>query len=267
MLIDHVRRGVVAGLVAGLLFGLLTALVANPLIGFADGLGHGAPVEGGHHDGTAVDHEHDGTATADHHEGGHGVVSLAVTEAVSVGSAVLWGVLLGAVVFGAAFYLLEPAIPGTGATKSAVAGAAGFLVVSGAPWLALPPTLPGAEQALATGTRLQLYAGMMVAGAVAVLLAGLAYRRVRRRRGRALATATALVPVALLAVPATLAPAPGVEHGLQPELAAGLTGLVVLGQLALWAIMAGVHAWLSRDDALAGDAGVAHVGDGGVAAD
>jgi len=254
MSLRHVRRGVVAGLVAGLAFGLLTAFVANPLVGLADGVAHDASVEGGQH-----------AAAGSHHEGG--LVSLAVTEAVSVVSAVLWGVLLGAVVFGAAFYLLEPAIPGTGATKSAVAGAAGFLVVSGAPWLALPPVPPGAEQALATGTRLQLYAGMMVAGAVAVLLAGLAYRRVRRRRGRALATATALVPVALLAVPATLAPAPGVEHGLPPELAAGLSGLVVLGQLALWAIMAGVHAWLPRDDALAGDTGGAHVGDGGVAAD
>jgi len=255
MLLDHVRRGVVAGLVAGLLFGLLTALVANPLIGFADGLGHGAAVEGGHHAGTA---------TADHHEGGHGVVSLAVTEAVSVVSGVLWGVLLGAVVFGAVFYLLEPAIPGTGAAKSVLAGAGGFVAVSGAPWLALPPAPPGAEQALATGTRLQIYAGMIAAGVLAVVLAGLAYRRYRSRWGRVVAAATAAIPLALLAVPAALAPAPGIEHGLPPGLSAALTGLVVLGQLALWGSMAAVHAWLSRDDAVAAETATAR---GGVVAD
>mgnify|MGYP002760902918 CR=1 FL=1 len=171
-----------------------------------------------------------------------------MTEVVSVLSGALWGVVLGAVVFGAAFYLLEPAIPGTGATKSAVAAGAGFLTVSGAPWLVLPPAPPGAEQALATGTRIQLYAGMMVAGAVACLLAGLAYQHVREGRSRPTALVAATVPLALLAVPALLAPAPGTEHALPPALAAATTGLIVLGQGLLWATMAGVHAWLSRSD-------------------
>ena len=227
MLLSHLRRGVLAGLAAGLVFGLLTALVANPLIGVADGLAHDGHVETDNGDG-------------------EGVVSLAVTETVSVLSGVFWGALLGAVVFGVAFYLLEPAIPGTGATKSALAAAAGFVTVSGAPWLVLPPAPPGATQTLPVGTRIQLYAGMMVAGALACLIAGAAYSRARQRWGRPVALIAGMLPLALLGVPAVLAPSPGIEHGLPPAMAAGLTGLVVFGQVLLWATMAGTHAWLSR---------------------
>ncbi len=226
-------RGVKAGLVAGLAFGLLVALVANPLVAFADELGH----EGGH----ATDGQH-----ADHHAAHDGAVSAAVTNAVSAVSGVLWGVLLGGVVFGVAFALLEPAIPGTGAAKSYVLAAAGFLTVSGAPWLALPPQPPGAEQTLPTATRLPLYAGMMVAGALACLLAGALYLRVRERRGRVVATVAASLSLGLLAVPAALAPTNEVTHSLPAALSSGLVGLVVLGQAFLWLALAAVHARLRR---------------------
>lgn len=236
MFVDYLLRGMKAGLVTGVVFGLFVALVANPLVGFADELGHGE-----HHDEAASDgHEADG-----HHAGGDTHESaLSVASAVSVASSVLWAVLLGAVVFGVAYYFLEPVLPGTGHTKSYVLGAAGFLTVSGAPWLVLPPQPPGVEQAVPVGTRLLLYGGMMVAGAGTCLLAVLVYDRLHEERGRAVAASLALTPTSMLVVPAVIVPTTTVESALPTELAAGLTGLVVFGQLLVWLLLAAVHARL-----------------------
>lgn len=246
MLVDHLTRGVTAGVVAGLAFGLLVALVANPLLGFA-----GAAADGGHHHEPAGDDRHGG----EHHD----AVPAVLTDAVGVVAGLLWGVLLGGVVFGAAFYLLEPAIPGTGAIKSYLLGAAGFVTVSGAPWLALPPRV-GAEAVLAGPTRAALYGGMMIAGALACLLAGLVYRRLAGR-SRPLAVAAAAVPLVLLAVPAALAPPATAGSPLSGSLSTGLAGLVVFGQVLLWSLLAATHAWLrgrstaapSTKGAVAGD--------------
>jgi hypothetical protein len=230
MLTSYITRGVKAGLLAGLVFGVLVALVANPLVGFADELGHDQPATG--------DHAEHGDA---HHES---AVSGAVTHGVSVVSGVLWGVLLGGVVFGVAYYFLEPLIPGTGATKSYLLAAAGFITVSGAPWLVLPPQPPGAELAVATDTRLLLYGGMMVAGALVCVLAGALYSRLRPSRGRRLAAVLALAPFALLVIPAVLSPVAPARGAVPPELATGLAGLVVFGQSVLWLLLAGTHARL-----------------------
>lgn len=248
MLAAHVEHGVKAGLVAGLAFGLFLAVVANPLVGFADELGHG-----GDHaaDAHAGDEHHD--AGGEHHDAGDeggehhdSAVSMAVTNGVSVVAGVLWAVLLGGVVFGVAYYFLELAIPGTGGTKSYLLAAAGFLTVSGAPWLVLPPLPPGVEQALPTETRVALYGGMMVAGAVVCLLVGFLYSRLRDAHGRGRAAAVALLPFGLLAVPVVLAPVNPVESALPPELAAGLTGLIVFSQAMLWGLLAATHARLRR---------------------
>jgi len=242
MLADHVVRGAKAGLVAGLAFGLLLALVANPVVAYADGLG-----PGGDHGAAGHDESH---GTADRHEasGGEsdhgGVVSSAVTNGVSVASGVLWGLLLGTVVFGVGFSLLEPAIPGSGATKSYVLAAAGFLTVSGAPWLLFPPQPPGAEQALPTETRLLLYGGMMVAGGAVCLASGAVYRRFAARRGRTVAAVAATAPLGLLAVPVALSPSNPVTSSVPTGLATGLTGLVVFGQVLLWVVLAATHARL-----------------------
>jgi hypothetical protein len=56
----------------------------------------------------------------------------------------------------------------------------------------------------------------------------------------------ALLPVGLLVVPAVLAPVPPVESAIDPALAAGLTGMIVFGQLLLWFLLAGAHARLRR---------------------
>ncbi|WP_245944374.1 CbtA family protein [Haloplanus salinus] len=104
------------------------------------------------------------------------------------------GDLLGGAVFGVAFYLLEPVVPGSGATKSYVLGAADIVTVSGVPWLVLPPAPPGVGGSLPTATRLALYGASMAAGGLTRLLSGGIYDRVRASNGRVIATVAALVP-------------------------------------------------------------------------
>lgn len=221
MIVDSLKRGIAAGIVAGLAYGLFMALVGNPLVGYMEHLaGHGG---GGHS-----------------HDGGH-AVSEATTAVVGVGSGVLWGILLGAA-FGVAYYLIEPSLPGTGSARPYVLAGAGFLTVSGVPWLALPPVAPGTEQALATDLRLVIYGATMVLGAAICALSIAAYRRVRTEHDWLAAVGAAAVPFVLCALPIVLVPAaaPGTE------LAAAFRWLVVFGQVALWAILAGVYSWLDR---------------------
>jgi hypothetical protein len=225
MLRSYVERGLGAGAVGGLAFGLFVAVVGNPLVGYAEVLGH-AGEEGGAH-------------------GGEGVVSDAVANLVSVGGGVLWGLFLGAVAFGAVYYFLEPAVPGTGATKRYVLAAAGFVTVSGAPWLVLPPQPAGVEAALPTGTRVLWYGGMVAAGAAVCLLAGYAYNRLTARgAGRPTAALAALAPFALLAVPVAAAPATAAAGDAPAGMVAAYRGFVVFGQATLWFVLASAHAWL-----------------------
>ncbi|MFB6184950.1 MAG: CbtA family protein [Haloarculaceae archaeon] len=230
MFFQYLERGLVAGLVAGLVFGVFMASVGNPFVVYVDGLAHG----GGH------------AAEAASHHHAEPVVSMAVTKVVSVVSSGFWGLLLGACTFGVAFFFLEPSIPGTGATKSYLLAAAGFVTVSGAPWLALPPAAPGMEQALSTGTRLPIYAGMMVAGLIASLLAGVAYDRLAEEYGRVVGVLGALVPLALLPVVAAVLPANPIHGDVPPTLVRTFRGFVVFGQAVLWFVLASAHAWLHR---------------------
>ena len=242
MLADYLTRGVKAGLVAGLVFGLFMAIVANPIVVAADELNHAATESVDGHDHADGGHADGGPGDGDH---GHSTaVSLAVNKTVSVISGGLWAVLLGGVCFGFVFYLLEPAIPGTGATKSYVLGAAGFISVSGAPWLVLPPAAPGAPQSLPVESRLLLYGGMMVAGAVVCLLGGRLYNRLEASAGRPVAAVAGVAPLGLLAIPTALAPANTVQSTLPAELQAGVVGLFVFGQLLLWLALAATHAQL-----------------------
>ena len=252
MFAEYLTRGVKAGLVAGLVFGLFMAVVANPLVAYADELNHDAVEESGHgheaesahsHDSGGA-HSHDSGGTHAGEGGGHHdtAVSMAVTKAVSVAAGGLWGVVLGGAFFGVAFFFLEPAIPGPDAAKSYLMGLAGFVTVSGAPWLVLPPAAPGAEQSLSVSTRLPLYAGMMLAGALACLSAGYAYPRLRESSGSGAAVVGAAAPFALLAVFAVFAPENAVRGALSPTLETGLTGLFAFGQVLLWLVLAAAHA-------------------------
>jgi hypothetical protein len=230
MLRSYLERGLTAGALAGLAFGLFVALVGNPLVGYVEGLGaatHGA-------------HAHGGEAA----HGGHHLVSAAVTGVVSVGGGVLWGLFLGAVFFGVVYYFLEPAIPGSGTTKRYVLAGAGFVTVSGAPWLVLPPRPAGTATVAPFGHRALWYGGMVVAGALVCVFAGYAYDRLTDRvTPRTLAAAAALVPFALLAVPAAFAPTT-TGGDVPASMAAVYRGFVVFGQAGLWFVLASAHAWL-----------------------
>ncbi|RZH66908.1 CbtA family protein [Natrinema altunense] len=240
MLVDYLERGVLAGVIAGLAYGLYMALVANPLLGYmetvAEGSEHGDHASAGEHAHAAGEHAHEAGEHAH-------AVSEATTAAVSIGSGVLWGILLGGA-FALAFYFLEPALPGRGRVKTYVLAGAGFLAVSLAPWLVLPPTTPGAEQAFDPTFRSALYAGMMAVGAVVAAGSIYGYRRVSTR-SRPIGVVTAAVPiVALVAITAVAAPTI-VEIGAMPaELVAAFRGLTVLSQAALWALVAGCFGWL-----------------------
>ncbi|TVT94999.1 CbtA family protein [Haloferax volcanii] len=249
---EYLTRGVKAGVVAGLVFGLFMAVVANPLVGYADDLNHATVEESGHTHEAESAHSHEAEGAHSHESGdshagesgGHHdtAVSMAVTKAVSVAAGGLWGVVLGGAFFGVAFFFLEPAIPGPDAAKSYLMGFAGFVTVSGAPWLVLPPVAPGAEQSLSTATRLPLYAGMMLAGTLACLSAGYVYTRLRESRGLGAALVGAAVPFGLLAVLAVVAPENAVRGALSPALETGLTGLFAFGQVLLWLVLAAAHA-------------------------
>ncbi|MDS0278738.1 CbtA family protein [Halomicroarcula sp. S1AR25-4] len=215
---DHLERGALAGVGGGLAYGLFVATVGNSFTAGLETFEHG-------------------------HGGGGPVVSELTTTLASVGGGVLWGLLFGVAVFGVGYYLLEPALPGTGATKRLALAGAGFLTVSGAPWLVLPPQPPGVEQALPTETRLAWYGGLMVVGALVAVACGLAYRRTAGRP-RVVTAAATLAPLALLAVPVVLAPANPVHGDVPAALVAAYRWTVVFGQALLWATLAAVHAWL-----------------------
>jgi len=218
---DYLERGAVAGAVGGLGYGLFQATVGNS---FTAGL---ETFESGHSHGSGP------------------VVDGVATAAISVGGGVLWGLLFGIAVFGVGYYFLEPALPGNGVSQRLALAGIGFLTVSCAPWLVLPPQPPGVEQTLATDTRLALYAGMMAVGALVATLCVLMYRRTAGRQKAVTALATA-VPLALLAVPVALAPANAVTGPVPDTLTAAYRWTVVFGQLGLWTTIAAVHTWLGE---------------------
>jgi hypothetical protein len=236
MLMDYMRRGLKAGLVGGIVYGVFVALIGNPLISFIEAMG-------GDH-GNA--HAH-----ASVHSHAHAsVVSGAVTNAVSIGGGIALGLLFGVIVFGGVYYFLEPEIPGRADTRSYLLGGAGFVTVSGAPWVLFPPQPPGIEQVLPVDVRIAWYAIMMGVGAIACGLSGYAYVQLRTQR-QIVALAGGVVPFFLIPVVAVLgATSLGVRTGIgmagTGALVRSFRAIVAFGQIGLWMIIAGVHTWLIR---------------------
>jgi predicted cobalt transporter CbtA len=237
MIISYVVRGVKAGLIAGIIFGLFMAIVANPLIAYADEMNHNA---------IESEHSHE-SESHDHTEAANSVIT---NKIVSILSAGLWGILLGGGVFGLAYYLIEPIIPGTGTVKSYLLAIGGFITVSGAPWLALPPTSPGVQQSIPSDTRTLIYVGMIVIGAGVCLLSGIIYRRSESSIGQPIATIIGLLPFGLLSFPLILFPENTTQSTLPEDLQAGMIGIVVFSQLMLWITLATSHAWLQSNSAI-----------------
>jgi predicted cobalt transporter CbtA len=238
MLVEYTRRGLKAGLVGGIVYGCFVALIGNPLISFIETMGQDL----GHGHGHVPTHAP--------------VFSGALTNVVSIGAGIALGLLFGAVIFGGVYYFLEPGIPGKRDTKSYLLGGVGFVTVSGAPWLLLPPQPPGIEQAqaLPTDVRIIWYGIMMAVGAIACGLSGYAYVRLRGQRRRIVMLVGSVVPLFLIPVVAVLGGASlgvgagiGTEAGPLPEsLVRSYQAIVIFGQIGLWMIIAGVHAWLIR---------------------
>jgi hypothetical protein len=227
MLASYLQRGVAAGAVAGIAYGLYMALVGNPLTAYVDAAASGHS------------HAHGG------HDHAVGVVSETTTAAVSAGSGVLWGILLGGA-FAVALYFLEPALPGRDAAKAYVLAGAGFLTVSGVPWLALPPAAPGARYAYGIDARIGLYLGFVVLGAVTAAAAVFAYRRgASRHVGVGLAAAA--VPIAAVAAALLIAvPTVATHPGVPADLVAAYRGLAVLSQAGIWLLVAATFNGLRR---------------------
>lgn len=224
MFTEYVTRGVKAGLVGGVAFGLFIALVGNPLIGYAE--------------------------TFEHSHGHPPAVSETVTAVVSIVGGILLGVLLGAAVFGVAYYFLEPVLPSKSVdANSYVLGGAGFITVSGAPWLVFPPQPPGVEQSLSVDARIAWYALMMVVSALACGLAGWVYRRLRRRfddRSRVIAVVGVAVALGVLALVSVIAPANSVAGPIPADLVTVFQAVTAMGQVGFWFVLATAHAWLVR---------------------
>ncbi|MEF8807482.1 CbtA family protein [Natronomonas sp.] len=221
---DYLQRGALAGAIGGGAYGLYMALVGNPLVEHAEALAHA-----GHA------HEHA-------HEAAEPLVSEGLMQAISVGSGVALGLLFGVVVFGVVAFLVEPALPDRGG--SYLLGLAGFLTVSGVPWLVLPPAAPGVETSLAIGTSRYLYVGLMATGAVGCLAAGVTFHRLSGR-GNALAGIAGLAVFATIVGAAVIvAPSPIYESVLPASFEALYIGAITVGQLGLWGITAAAHARL-----------------------
>lgn len=219
MLTSYVLRGVKAGVAGGIALGAFVAFVGNPLIAYAETF-----ESGGH--------------------GGGPVVSSAVTSSVSIVGGLLLGILVGAVVYGALFYFLEPAIPGRRETKSYLLGAAGFITLSGGPWLVLPPQPPGIEQGLPTRVRIAWYLILMLVAALACGLAGYVFHRARQLTSRRLAAIAGLVPFLLVVATAGVSPANPVSGPIPDQLATVFRTVTAMGQIGFWFVLASSHAWL-----------------------
>jgi hypothetical protein len=235
MLAAYTLRGLKAGAVAGVAFGLFVVLVASPLVAVTE-------ERAGHH----------GEHAGDGHTGetGHDHVALGPVEIPTTALSTVtnflggagWGGLLG-VGFGVAFYLLEPAVPGRSDTPVYLLGAAGFLAVSGAPWLAVPPQPPGVEGA-PLDVRGRWYGGALLAGAAVCLASGAVHRRLLGAgRDRRIAAGVATLPLAALLGLPVLAPATGSSG----TLVAAYRGVVLAGQVGLWLVLTTVFARLHRD--------------------
>lgn len=224
MIADYLRRGVAAGAVAGIAYGLYIVLVGNPLTEYAHDAGHG--------------HDHG-------HEQATQAISETTAALVSAGSGLLWAIFLGGC-FAAALYLFEPALPGSNALRPYVLAGAGFVTVSGVPWLALPPAAPGAEHLYGVQARLAAYLGLVALGAITVAATVAAYNRFAARNA-GFGIAVAAAPLLTVAVVLTLAAPTVTTHpDLPADFVSAYRGLALLSQAVLWLLLAGAFDGLRR---------------------
>ena len=227
MVFDYLKGGLIAGGLAGVVYGLFMAFVGNPMTDFLHDYGHG--------------HDHDHGHS---HESAHAVAE-STTALVSVGSGLLWAIVLGGL-FAIALFVFEPALPGTRAAKSVLLAGVGFFSISVTPWLVVPPAAPGAENLYGIDTRLAIYGTLVVVGLAGSAVAISIYKRTVAN-GRLLAVAASGLPIVGLRVLVPLVTPTVVSP---PELPADLVGayqaMVVLSQAAVWGIISLTYNWLGE---------------------
>lgn len=227
MLGRYLEHGVVAGVIGGIWYGLFIAIVGNPLLEYLEAINENAVAAGVHSDV---------------------VVSTVTTLVVSVGSGVVWGIMLG-LAFGVAFYLVEPALPGPTGIRVLALAVIGFLVVSGIPWLVLPPAVPGAPHAIAPTDRIMIYIGLVLAGSVLAAAAIYVYHAIAHQRSPVVGGMVwCVVLIGGSITIAMVTPTFSAVGDTPPELVWVFRGLVAMGQFTLWGIIAGSFYWLRDRD-------------------
>jgi predicted cobalt transporter CbtA len=220
MIFDYLQRGAIAGTIGGSVYGLYVAAVGNPIVNYIEGLVHE-----GH------DHTHDPSSET--------LVTEGLMQAVSIGTSIAIGILFGIVMFGVVYYFLEPALPAR--KESFLLGIMGFLIISGIPWLVLPPKAPGVEMEMATRTALWLYGGLMGTAVVACLFGGYAYYRVASQSSSIAAIIGIITFIVVVGVVVVLAPAPEYNSDLPSDLETTYIRVVAIGQVGLWGVTAAAH--------------------------
>lgn len=207
MVSRYLRRGVAAGTVAGtIMAGYLSLMFWLPI----------------HH-----------AETGRHHHSAETAFTLSTM--IDIGSSVLWGVLLG-LIFALVYFIFEHSLPGSARVKPYTLALAGFVTVSGGPWLLLPPTPETVVQPLGATTRILLYLGGMAGGAVATSGSFYLYRRISAGSiGRQLLVS--LTPIWLL-ITTSIALHLIILPVSIPAESASVIVVVATGQLLLWLVIA-----------------------------
>jgi len=211
-MIEYLKRGIAAGSLAGTFYRLFIWRIMNPLVVYMERLSsYGGNTEEAH------------------------ILSEPLSVMISTGGGVLWGSLLGTA-FGFAYFVLEPTLPGNRVKVYSLA-AAGFMAVSGVPWLVLPPSVPGIDHQFGIEIRIIVYGLMMILGALAVVGSVTAYSRAADTAGRAMALGVAVFLFVLLVLLGLIAPSP-FGGDLPGELVTAFRWLVMFGQAGLWIVIA-----------------------------
>ncbi|MFW6320955.1 MAG: CbtA family protein [Halohasta sp.] len=222
----YLKGGVLAGGVAGVAYGLFLATIATPLTEHLHAVSHDHGHDHGHAAGEAAT-----------------LVTESTTALVSVGGGLLWAIFLGGL-FGLALFVLEPALPGTERVKAHVLAGCGFLTISAIPWLVMPPATPSSEHLYGIDTRLAIYGGLVLVGAIVAASAVGLYTRTAGRH-RLLRVLSAGIPLgAAVVVLPTITPTIVSHPGVRTDLVVAYQAMVVVGQAGIWLLIASAFNWL-----------------------
>jgi len=152
MIADYIKRGLASGIAGGTVFALYLFFIVSPYI-------------------EAIEAIH----TESHHSSADAI--LTVSSFIDIGSSILWGMLLG-LIFAAFYYIFEVSIPGSKIHKPFLLAGAGFMAISGLPWLLLPPSLEPVVQRLSQTTRTVMYIVSIGSGAFTAGATMYVYRRI-----------------------------------------------------------------------------------------